>query len=312
MFWLLESNKKKQLNKAKRALANGDLDGAFRTVNALKSKGGKIPGIDALRAEIYAQKGEIGSAIQVLREELRYFPNNETAREQLRVLLPQEESCFSDDPEFNMLLKQIIPYTMVGFERLHTLYTNAKRICYSSLYGNFVECGVAAGGTSGLLSAVLLRHDASCSRRLFSFDTFAGMPKPTDKDTHRGISAQDTGWVEGTCAAPLESLTALLSSLETEHLVQPVLGFFSDTLPMTKDSIGPIAFLHMDGDWYESTKDILINLYDQLVPGAYVQVDDYGHWEGCKDAIHDFFTERVIEVQLHPIDYSGVYFHKPK
>jgi hypothetical protein len=94
--------------------------------------------------------------------------------------------------------------------------------------------------------------------------------------------------------------------------VQPVQGFFADTLPQTKDAIGPIVFLHMDGDWYESTRDILINLYDQLVPGAYVQVDDYGHWEGCRKALHDFFSERGIDIQLQPIDGDGVWFLKPK
>jgi SAM-dependent methyltransferase len=137
------------------------------------------------------------------------------------------------------------------------------------------------------------------------------MPEPTNKDMHNGISAQDTGWGTGTCAAPMESLMALLQSLGTTHLVQPIRGLFADTLPEIKDTIGPIAFLHMDGDWYDSTRDILVNLYDQLVPGAYVQVDDYGHWEGCRKALHDFFSERDIDIQLHPIDGTGIWFSKP-
>jgi len=294
---------------AKRLFAAGDLDAAFDVTNTLKKKG-VMPGLDALRAEIFMRKGDAGSAIQALREELRYFPDNASAREQLQSLLPSKRMHYSNDPEFDSLLRQITPYTMVTYDRLQTLYTNSKSICSSSVQGNFVECGVAAGGTSGLLSAVLLRYDLTTKRRLYSFDTFAGMPRPTEKDIHNGIHAQDTGWGEGTCSAPLESLTTLLQSLETTHLVQPVPGLFAETLPKVKAAIGPIAFLHMDGDWYESTRDILMNLYDQLVPGAYVQVDDYGHWEGCRKALHEFFIDRDINVQLHSIDGSGVWFHK--
>lgn len=296
---------------AKRAFAEGDLDIAFYVANALKGKV-PIPGLDALRADIFMLKGDIASSVQALREELRYFPDNVSAQEQLRSLVSQEGTHCSDDPELDSLLSLIAPYTMVGLGRLYALHANAKRICSSSLQGNFVECGVAAGGTSGLLSAILLQHDHTKARRLFSFDTFAGMPKPTQEDTCHGITAQDSGWGEGTCAAPLETLTTLLQSLGTVHLVQPVQGFFADTLPNTKETIGSIAFLHMDGDWYESTRDILMNLYDQLVPGAYVQVDDYGHWEGCRKALHEFFAKRGIDVKLHTIDGTGVWFNKPE
>ena len=66
----------------------------------------------------------------------------------------------------------------------------------------------------------------------------------------------------------------------------------------------------MDGDWYSSTKAILENLYDRLVPGAYVQVDDYGYWKGCRKAVTEFFKQRGISFTCHTIDATGVWFTK--
>lgn len=296
-----------RLESIEKFLAVGDIDAAYETACELKGKD-SIPGLDSIRADIFLLKGDKNSAIQALREELRYFPDNRAAREHLQKLEVQLDPLRSGNKELDALLCAIAPYTMVGPARLTALYENAKRICESSLSGNFVECGVAAGGTSGLLSAVLFRYDVSKSKQLFSFDTFSGMPCPTVEDAHNGEGAQESGWGKGTCAAPQESLIQLAQLLGTAHLVHPIKGFFADTLPLTREAIGPIAFLHMDGDWYESTKDILVNLYDQLVPGAYVQVDDYGHWDGCRKALHEFFGSRDIDCQLHPIDETGVWF----
>jgi hypothetical protein len=67
----------------------------------------------------------------------------------------------------------------------------------------------------------------------------------------------------------------------------------------------------MDGDWYESTRDILDNLYDCLLPGAYIHVDDYGHWDGCRKVADDFFAARQPAPTLRRIDASGVWMVKP-
>jgi hypothetical protein len=199
---------------------------------------------------------------------------------------------------------------MVGDKRLQALYTHTRRILQSGLFGNFVECGVAGGGTSGLLAA-LLGEMAPQSMRLFCCDSFSGMPDPTVYDKHNGQEANDTGWGAGTCSAPESSVQSLCEQLGVLDRVTIVKGYFEDTLPVWKDTIGPIALLHADGDWYSSTKAIFENLYDQVLPGAYIQVDDYGHWEGCRLALDEFFAARNMTIRLHPIDATGVYFFKP-
>jgi O-methyltransferase len=85
---------------------------------------------------------------------------------------------------------------------------------------------------------------------------------------------------------------------------------FADTLPAHRTRVGQIAFLHLDGDWYHSTREILYNLFDAVSAGAPLQVDDYGYWDGSKRAIAEFQHERGPNFQLNQIDGTGVWFLK--
>ena len=252
-------------------------------------------------------------AIEALREELRWFPGNREAGEMLDGLLSQApvSAVFkTGDEDFDMALKVIRPYTMLSEQRLYNLYKLARQVCENGIQGNFVECGVAAGGSSALLAWVIKKYSRH-TRKLFSFDSFSGMPRPTADDSHYGIDAESTGWGTGTCSAPESSVIEVCSKLGVEDVLTTVKGYFHDTLPQMRDWVGMVALLHMDGDWYESTRAILDNLYGRLTNGALVQVDDYGYWEGCRKAIHEFMDARSLRFYMHQIDATGVWFVKP-
>jgi hypothetical protein len=137
------------------------------------------------------------------------------------------------------------------------------------------------------------------------------MPDPIEVDRHNGIAANDTGFGVGTLKAPIaENLAKICQILDLTEIVVPVKGLFADTLPQYKAEISTIALLHADGDWYESTMDIFNTLFDRVIAGGFIQVDDYGHWEGCKKALHDFENSRNELFKLHQIDYTGVWFQK--
>jgi hypothetical protein len=89
-----------------------------------------------------------------------------------------------------------------------------------------------------------------------------------------------------------------------------VKGLFQDTLPAWRERMAPLAVLHLDGDWYESTLTVLTNLYDCVSPDGLLQVDDYGHWDGCRKAIHEFEASRGLSFALSRIDGSGVWFQR--
>lgn len=246
----------------------------------------------------------------MLKEELRLFPGNQEGFSLFQRISPiARQDISTSKDEFSELYQKVRKFTMVGEERMRALYLGAINICEADLRGNFVECGVAAGGSSALLAWVIQKYSHHpCF--LYCFDTFSGMPKPTALDAHAGIDAQKTGWGQGTCAAPVGSLMEVASLLDVASLVKPIPGLFQDTLPLAKAEIGPIALLHLDGDWYESTRAILENLYPQVVPGAYLQVDDYGHWEGCRKAFHDYFEKQPKQPDLEKIDATWVWFNK--
>ena len=301
---------KDDLAKARALAGRGEHDAAAPLLSALKARRARLQGIDYLRALFFQARHENPAAIEALKEELRYFPDNREAAELLGKLLGDAGEQFHvHDQEFSEIFSKIRPYTMLGEARLFSLFKLAKLVCESDLPGNFVECGVAAGGSSALLATVIARHSKR-PRILFSFDTFEGLPTPTALDTHQERTAETLGWGTGTCAAPEASLREICEKLGVGAFVEPVKGLFSDSLPATRERVGPVALLHMDGDWYASTTDILENLFDQVVPGGRIQIDDYGYWDGCRRAVADFEQKRGLKFQLHTIDETGVWLSR--
>jgi hypothetical protein len=73
-----------------------------------------------------------------------------------------------------------------------------------------------------------------------------------------------------------------------------------------------IAILRLDTDWYESTKVGLEVLYPRLVTGGVCIFDDYGHWQGARTAVDEYFAERGLRPFMHPIDFSGRVFVKTR
>ncbi len=299
---------------AANALNANKNDEAFALLNKAKSLRKPAQGLDYLRAVYFLRINQPIAAKESLQEELRYFPNNQEAKNVLDQILaryPQLTSSKIGDSEFQELFKIIRPYTMLSEERLFSLFSLAKRVCLEDIPGNFVECGVAAGGSSALLSAVIKRYSKR-PRRHYAFDSFEGMPTPTEQDKqYDGKAAEATGWGTGTCAASEQSVMEICTKLGVSNIIEPVKGYFEQTLPEMKNEVGMIALLHMDGDWYESTKTVLQNLYDHISANGIIQVDDYGHWAGCKKALHEFESLRKIKFEIHQIDFSGVWFFKP-
>ncbi len=286
---------------------------AFELLNNAKSINKPIQGVDFLRAKCFLEMNQHDSARESLREELRYFPNNLEARNLLNDVLKKHPQIFSgtiDDTEFLGLLQVIQPYTMLSEERLFSLFSLTKKICIQNIPGNFVECGVAAGGSTALL-AYVIKHYSNQPRWLYAFDSFEGMPVPTKYDTHNSLAADLTGWGTGTCASTEKIVMENCDKLGVSDIVKTVKGYFANTLPVMKDRVGMISFLHLDGDWYESTKAILVNLYDRVINNGILQVDDYGYWAGCKKGLHEFEAERKTQFKLNNIDSTGVWFSKP-
>ena len=76
-------------------------------------------------------------------------------------------------------------------------------------------------------------------------------------------------------------------------------GWFSDSLPPA--GLRAIAFLRVDGDLYNSTRDALERLEPLVAAGGYVYVDDYGSFPGCAAAVDEYRRARGRREQLNSI-----------
>jgi O-methyltransferase len=224
---------------------------------------------------------------------------------------------YDDEEAIKDAVRQVRGHTMCSLERLATLWQQVRYLDRAGLEGALVECGTWRGGSVGMMA---LAHQAGSqpTRAIHLFDSFEGLPEPTAADGNKAIdysSGRTSGSLQsiGRCEGPLEDNKDLLERRigYPSDLLRYHVGWFQDTVAKAAPSIGPIAMLRLDGDWYESTKVCLDALEPLVVPGGVIVIDDYGHWEGCRRAVDEYLEAHPPPVLLHHVDYTGRYWLKP-
>lgn len=204
----------------------------------------------------------------------------------------------------------VAPYTMTSRERVYALRSAVRYIVHNNIPGDVVECGVWKGGSMMVVARTLLELKDT-SRSLHLFDTFEGMPPPTETDIDfAGLSAQlrlnrsakdDNVWA----VAPLEGVkSAVLGVGYDASKIRFVKGPVEDTLP--REAPARIALLRLDTDWYESTRHELLHLFPRLSPGGVIIIDDYDFWEGSRQAVDEFIAAGRHRLLLVPVDSARV------
>ncbi|WP_044237303.1 TylF/MycF/NovP-related O-methyltransferase [Flexithrix dorotheae] len=220
------------------------------------------------------------------------------------------------DEEFMEIYAKCYPFTMSSIPRMYSLYQAVKYTVAKNIPGDFVECGVWKGGSSMIIAHTLMKLGIN-NRKIYLYDTFDGMSEPTQKDiTVRGEdadqllkSAEKESDYSVWAYSPIEEVKNNLfeTSYPKENLVF-VKGKVEETIPQT---IPPkIALLRLDTDWYESTYHELVHLYPILEEKGALIIDDYGHWQGAREAVDTYFKENGIIPMLNRIDYTGRIFIK--
>jgi hypothetical protein len=158
----------------------------------------------------------------------------------------------------------------------------------SDIQGSVVECGVWRGGMAAGLCFVL-----GNARGYFLFDSFEGLPPVKEIDGKAAMQWQQN--VTGStyydnCSAPPQFAAEVMAKAgaQNTHLIK---GWFDDTIPSFSGT-EPVAVLHLDGDWYDSTMVCLVHLFDRVTPGGIIILDDYYAWDGCSRALHEFLSGR--------------------
>jgi len=155
------------------------------------------------------------------------------------------------------------------------------------------------------------QHDGPSDRELYLLDTFEGMSQPTDHDLrHDGAPARemweanrDHGSNRWTRARFSEVRAAVESTGYEPGLIHFVKGMVEETLPERAPE--RIALLRLDTDFYESTLHELEHLYPRLERGGVLIVDDYGSWQGSREAVDEYLARTGVRIYLSTIDSSG-------
>ncbi len=208
-------------------------------------------------------------------------------------------------------LDRVRPFVMppVSVDALVDLANLAQLVLDQGVPGDFVECGVWRGG-GGLLMADLLRQAGVGDRKVWLCDSFQGMPPVEEIDGPVAVaeaSDPDSPLYVDNSRVMLEEVRQTFTEFGLSAYAEFVPGWFHETLPVQRQRIGPIAILRLDCDWYASVRACLDNLYDQVVDGGFVVVDDYFAYDGCAIAVHEFLGSRRLAHRIESIvgDWGG-------
>lgn len=209
------------------------------------------------------------------------------------------------------IIDDVMPFTMTSPERIFALINAVVYVCDNNIAGDFVECGVWKGGSSAAIANTLMHLNVT-DRRLWMYDTFEGMSQPTQSDIdfqghtadqllqQQDIAESASVW----CRSPIDEVKSTMEATgyPMSH-IKFVQGRVEETL--LQHSPSNVSLLRLDTDWYESTKCELEVLFPRLSAGGTLIIDDYGHWQGCRKAVDEYFAANNIAMLLNRIDYTG-------
>jgi O-methyltransferase len=193
--------------------------------------------------------------------------------------------------------------SMIGLKRMDNIQHCIDTVISEEIPGDLLEAGVWRGGASIFMAANLLVRNSD--KRLFVCDSFSGLPRPSSiydigdvHYKHNILSVSKDEVIENFVKYGLLS-----------YKINFIEGWFKDTMPKMRDHT--FSLLRLDGDMYESTRDVLENIYDRLAPGGFIIIDDFG-LAPCRSAVKMFRMARNIDEPMITIDNTGVYWRKER
>jgi predicted O-methyltransferase YrrM len=219
------------------------------------------------------------------------------ARKELREARAQLASGLPPDIERTIAEARAERLTYLKPANLRELASIVQQIERERLPGVVIEAGAARGG-----SAIVLAAAKAPERPMKVYDVFGMIPAPGEHDgadvheRYAKIAAGDARGVGGEkyygyrddLYREVGESFARLGVPVDENNVELIRGLFEDTIRLDE----PVAFAHLDGDWYESTMTCLERIAPLLVPGGTIVLDDYYKWSGCRAAVDEYFADR--------------------
>lgn len=197
--------------------------------------------------------------------------------------------------------------TYLSSRKMRALLRACGAVRRGGVEGVFIEAGCALGGSSAVIANA--RPETSA---LWLYDTFEGMPSPTSRDSedvHRRyrqiVGGRSVGIKGAAYYGYRNDLEEHLRAVLLEYVPEPLRagivihrGLVQDTMRITE----PVAFAHVDVDWYDPVLTCAERIYPRLAVGGRMIFDDYFDYGSCRRAVDDFFAQHRDEVAW---DVSG-------
>jgi O-methyltransferase len=210
-------------------------------------------------------------------------------------------------PDDIRIICDVKPYTLTDFEKIWAMIEGTRYVIRNNIPGDFVECGVWKGGSVMAIAKTLVAL-GDYTRHIHLFDTFEGMSQPEDRDITCGegiragqmCEASELNW---TCV-DLDTVKSNIYGIGYDNTkIHFIKGKVEETLP--EHAPDRISLLRLDTDWYKSTHHELIHLYPRLSVGGIIIVDDYGAWQGARQAVDEYVQENDLTLFLTVLERTG-------
>jgi len=153
---------------------------------------------------------------------------------------------------------------MIGNDALKSLKVMIQTVIRENIPGDLLEAGFWKGWASNLAEGVLRSYGEDKIRKVWVCDSFKGLTKsrpPHDNDRWEAMKAVRV------------SKSAVQQNFRKFDLLDRNVtfleGYFVNSLSQIRDNITELAILRLDGDMYESTMDILFDLYEKVTIGGF-------------------------------------------
>ena len=225
--------------------------------------------------------------------------------------------------------------TMASIGMMNNMYFIIKHLISNKVHGHFLEAGVWRGGMTIWIKAVLNsmldfyhvgnnnsdNHDDKSkghfnNYKVFVADSFGGVPPPRNSSAFsfdswhhlpkhlykvqmQHVVSNFEKYFLFSSTSDHDDKNNIFQSDQVEFLP----GYFNESL-ISFDH--PLSLLRIDADSYESILDVLNNLYDNVVPGGIIMIDDW-HLNGARRAVLEFRLKRGILETLLPVAEDALY-----
>ena len=207
----------------------------------------------------------------------------------------------------NTLVQDVVdecsPYTMLPHARLIETIGFMLDLAANQDFpaGAVVECGTWKGGMALAATRVF-----GADRRYGFYDSFEGLPPPSPRDgedSHWWAAHPDHPRHFDNCRADVEAMELLMRDARPGYRISITKGWFEKTF--WPEAFAPVAWAHLDCDWYDSVYLCLERLWPHMAVGGVIVVDDYYDWEGCRRAVHDFLSHNSAREAITRIGSHG-------